>query len=394
MRVLSIGLTYPPDGMGGYEVTWRSAVEHMRARGHEVRILSARELRFYEHTPEGPPPLGTRERLAIERHNLAVLDDALREFRPDVLNPWPLGGMSVSLIERARRAGVPVAGVICDDWIVYCMRSDMWARRFYRRGWARAAETFTRVPTRVDLGAAGSWLFNSEWTRRRALEARPLPRTAVAYPGIESRRFTPRPPREEFGWRMAYVGRIDRRKGVDTAVEALAQLPAEATLTVVGTGDDDYARELRALADRLAVGDRVELRSVERDELAAVYAAADVVVFPVRWDEPWGLVPLESMAVGTPVVATGTGGSAEYLRDDHNCLIFPRDDAAALAAAISRLGADAGLRSNLRAGGLATSAEFGEESYNDAVAGSVEAAGAGAGGSPSSASSSRTSAAR
>ena len=125
MRVLSIGLTYPPDGMGGYEVTWRSAVEAMRSRGHDVDVLSARELRFYEHTPEGPPRMSTRERLAVERHNLAVLDAALRDSRPDVVNPWPLGGMSVSLIERARRAGIPVAGVICDDWIVYCMRSDM-----------------------------------------------------------------------------------------------------------------------------------------------------------------------------------------------------------------------------------------------------------------------------
>ena len=56
-----------------------------------------------------------------------------------------------------------------------------------------------------------------------------------------------------------------------------------------------------------------------RAELRDVYAAADVVVFPVQWNEPWGLVPLEAMSVGRPVVASGTGGSAEYLRDGENC---------------------------------------------------------------------------
>jgi glycosyltransferase involved in cell wall biosynthesis len=284
--------------------------------------------------------------------------------------------MSVSLIERARRRGVPAAAIVCDDWLVYCMRSDKWARRFGHRGRARVAETLTGVPTRVDLGAAGSWLFNSEHVRERALLVRPLPDTAVAHPGIEAGRFTEAPARPEFGWRLLYLGRIDRRKGIDTAIEALAQLPEQATLSVVGRGDESYARELRQLAARLGVDGRVDFAEVEREGVPAAYAAADVLVFPVRWDEPWGLVPLEAMAVGTPVVATGTGGSAEYLQDGENCLIFERDDAAALAAAVGRLAGDGDLRKRLRDGGVATAARYGEEPYNRAVVAAVERAGA------------------
>ena len=52
-----------------------------------------------------------------------------------------------------------------------------------------------------------------------------------------------------------------------------------------------------------------------------------MVVFPVRWEEPWGLVPIEAMARGRPVVATGRGGSGEYLRDGENCVLFEADDA-------------------------------------------------------------------
>ena len=95
-----------------------------------------------------------------------------------------------------------------------------------------------------------------------------------------------------------------------------------------------------------------------------MYAAADVVVFPVRWAEPWGLVPLEAMAVGRPVVATCTGGSAEYLRDGENCLVVPAEDPDALARAVARLSSDAALRDRLRARGFETAARFTEASFH------------------------------
>jgi glycosyltransferase involved in cell wall biosynthesis len=368
----------------------------MRERGHDVRVLAVdrrrddldaaaeedadvhRELEVYVHTREGAPVLSTRERLALERHNLATLERHMREFAPDVVNWWPVGGMSVSAIEHVRRAGLPAAGVICDDWLVYCKRSDMWARRFGRRGplLAAAAERLTAVPTRVDLGAAASWLFNSEAMRSRALEARPgLGRTAVAYPGIEQDRFRPAP-EHPWEWRLLYVGRIDPRKGIDTAIEALPQLAPDASLTVVGGGDDPHLDELRSLAAQLGVERRVAFERRPRDEVPSAYASSDAVVFPARWEEPFGLVPLEAMAVGRPVVATGTGGSAEYLRHEENCLIFERDDPAALAAAVTRLAQDDALRRRLRERGFETAARFGEDSYNRAVADAVERAAA------------------
>jgi glycogen synthase len=93
---------------------------------------------------------------------------------------------------------------------------------------------------------------------------------------------------------------------------------------------------------------------VPREELPARYAAADAVLFPVRWREPWGVVPLEAMGVGRPVVATGRGGSGEYLRDGENALLFDAEDPAALAARVERLASDEMLRARLRAGGLET----------------------------------------
>jgi glycogen(starch) synthase len=87
-------------------------------------------------------------------------------------------------------------------------------------------------------------------------------------------------------------------------------------------------------------------------------------VFPVRWSEPWGLVPLEAMGVGRPVVATGQGGSGEYLAHEQNSLLFPAEDPEALAAALRRLSEDPALRERLREGGRATAAVHGEGAYN------------------------------
>ena len=76
------------------------------------------------------------------------------------------------------------------------------------------------------------------------------------------------------------------------------------------------------MADRCGCAAAIGRRS------PAAYAAADAVLFPVSWEEPWGLVPLEAMAVGRPVLASRAGGGpAEYLRAGENCLHSP-DDAA------------------------------------------------------------------
>jgi glycosyltransferase involved in cell wall biosynthesis len=75
-------------------------------------------------------------------------------------------------------------------------------------------------------------------------------------------------------------------------------------------------------------------------------------------EEDFGIVPVEAMACGTPVLATGAGGSGEFLRDGENCLLFERGDPAALAEGVRRLAADPTLRRRIAVGGLATANEL------------------------------------
>jgi glycosyltransferase involved in cell wall biosynthesis len=159
-------------------------------------------------------------------------------------------------------------------------------------------------------------------------------------------------------------------------VEALALLPEVATLVIQGSGGDDaYLRLLHERADELGVLERVRFSTEPRERLPGVYGEADVLLFPVQWDEPWGLVPLEAMAIGRPVVATGTGGSREYLEHARNCLVYePRDSAQALAASVQRLANDPTLRERLRTEGFVTAAVHTENAYNEAIERALEAA--------------------
>lgn len=382
---------YPPHSYGGYEQVWRSATEHLRARGHDVHVLTT-DTRTGAHEPDPPhvhrelrwhlrggefAPLGPRARLAIARHNHGVLAAHLAIRRPDVFMWWSMGGLTLTLLETVRRRGVPAVAFVHDDWLDYGRYVDPWLSRFTgprRRLLAGPAERLTGIPARVDFAAAASYVFVSEHVRRHAREVGlELRDTSVAHSGIDPALLDPAPERE-WGWRLLYVGRLDPRKGVATAIEALALLPPEARLDLVGGWDAAEERRLRALAERAGVAERVAFRGHrDRGELPGFYAAADAVVFPVVWEEPWGLVPLEAMAQGRPVVATGRGGSAEYLRDGENCLLFEAGDAAALAAALRRLAGDPALRSTLRDGGLRTARRFSLAAFDEAIERRVEA---------------------
>jgi glycosyltransferase involved in cell wall biosynthesis len=188
------------------------------------------------------------------------------------------------------------------------------------------------------------------------------------HPGIDERLLDEPPAAAPWRWRLAYVGRIDRQKGVDTALTALAQLPAQATLTVWGTGDDRYIEEMKALASARGLADRARFEGfAEGERLRRAYTDADVVVFPVRWNEPFGLVPLEAMALGRPVISTLRGGTAEYIRDGENALVIPADDPRALARAVERLAAEETLRARMLERGRATAERYGRARFAERI---------------------------
>jgi len=130
------------------------------------------------------------------------------------------------------------------------------------------------------------------------------------------------------------VRRLEHRMGLDLAIRAVGRL-GSGTLVVAGTGSREL--ELRHLARTLRLEDRVRfLGPVPDADLSALYAAADVVVVPSRGLEGFGIVVLEAMATGRPVVATRVGGLPSATGPFAGESLVPADQVEALATAMAR----------------------------------------------------------
>jgi glycogen(starch) synthase len=383
--VLTVGNLYPPHHFGGYEIVWHSAVEHLREQGHDVRVLTTetrtgapdavdeeevhRELRWTLRDGRFEP-LGFRGGLSLARHNHKALAHHLDAFRPQVVSWWAMGGLTLGLLDVVRRRGLPAVAFVHADWLDWGRWADPFISglRGRRAPLVPVVEMISRMPVEPSFAAAARYVFVSEHTRQHALSlGLGLRDTGVAHSGIHKDFLDPAP-EVAWDWRLLYVGRLDPNKGIDTAVEAMKHLPTRAKLELVGGWDTAEEARLRSFASELGVSDRVNFTGqLERAEIVDAYGRADAVVFPVRWEEPWGLVPIEAMGRGRPVVATGRGGSAEFLRDQHNCLLFEAGDAKALAAALRRLASDDALRAHLRRGGLETAPRHTDQVFNQAV---------------------------
>lgn len=157
-------------------------------------------------------------------------------------------------------------------------------------------------------------------------------------------------------WIILHVGRMVPRKGVDTVIEALAQVVergVETARLVVAGGcspdpdADPYIAKLRKLARRLGVGERVRfLGSVSHQSLPHLYGASDVFV-TTPWYEPFGITPLEAMACGLPVVGSNVGGIKFSVRDGETGYLVPPRTPSAVADRLIELHALPGLAASL-----------------------------------------------
>jgi D-inositol-3-phosphate glycosyltransferase len=177
-------------------------------------------------------------------------------------------------------------------------------------------------------------------------------RVFVVPPGVDLATFQPlgrREARRQIGYAdgplLLFVGRLERLKGVEVAIRALALLEGRAhpdlRLLVLGEdsrdGDESEKERLKAVASSLGVRDRVDfVGSVAQHELPYFYSAADACVMP-SYSESFGLVGLEAQACGCPVVASDVPGLRSVVRDGVSGYLIEGNDPAAYAERIGRL---------------------------------------------------------
>ncbi len=376
--MLVVSNLYPPYYIGGYELGCRDVVEALQKRGHEIRVLTSTYgveraqvdgpiYRWLKSDLDGLPTsrIGlTLRLLENEVINRRALRRLARLFRPDVVYFWNLRGVSVSLAFCAQRMGLRPCYFVSDNWLseweldswfALCTRksdrlSINLAKMSLRALLAPLGLTF---PNRLDLQSVQ---YVSNYVKRVALEAGKLATLArVIHWGVDPKRFTYNertfyPPR-----RLLYVGQVVPHKGMHTAIEAIRILVKEwgclsLHLRVFGgSKNDKYVAELRRLVSSYELNENVDFAGpVPRDQLPSIYRQHDILLFPSIWDEPFSITLLEGMSCGLAVVGTRTGGTEEVLKDGHNGLVFPVEDANGCAHQILRLLQDRELYETLR----------------------------------------------
>ena len=190
---------------------------------------------------------------------------------------------------------------------------------------------------------------SSDLARRAVALGADLDRLEVIPYGVDARRFKP-DARARAAYRarlgladnsplIVAAGRLVRKKGFEYLIDALARIDDPAVVALAGGGD--LRHELAERARAAGVGSRVQfLGDINQDEVAGLFAAADVAVVPSVHDDSGNVdglpnTVLEALASATPVVATTAGGIGTVIEDGHTGMIVPERDSPALAAGIT-----------------------------------------------------------
>jgi glycosyltransferase involved in cell wall biosynthesis len=337
---------------GGQNVHVAELARALAARGHRVRVHTRRDAADLPervpltegvevvHVTAGPAVgIGKDELLPHMPEFGRRLTELWTAAPPDVVHAhfWMSG---VASLPAAREARTPLLQT-------FHALGTVKQRHQGRRDTSPAE----RIALETDLGRAVDRVVATCTDEVAELDAMGVPtdRVTVVPCGVDVDHFSPgsgadgRDPDGRL--RLVSVGRLVERKGVDTVVRALVELP-DCELLVAGGPEigmldrDPEAVRLLTLAGELGVADRVRLLGrVGHDDMPGLLRAADVVV-ATPWYEPFGIVPIEAAACGRPVVGSAVGGLLDTVLPGRTGLLVPPRDPAALAAAVRELAAD------------------------------------------------------
>jgi phosphatidylinositol alpha-mannosyltransferase len=346
---MRIALTCPYawDDPGGVQVHVRELTARLRDRGHDAVVLAPVRQQPRESwvvgvgKPVDIPYNASNAPIDPRPWSRGVVRGALAAFGPDVVHAHEPLAPSTSMWATLE-ASVPVVGTFHSG----ASRS---------RAFDLAAPMLRRVADRLALRIAVS-------ERAAAFARDRIGGTFEIVPnGIDVERWSSAEPRADLagpGTKLLFVGRLDERKGFPDAARAFASLaPHRPDLRLVVAGDgpqrgavDELPADLR---ERITM-----LGHLPNTDVPAVSAACDLYLGPSTGGESFGIVLVEAMAAGLPVVASDTPGYDEVVRDGVDGLLVPPRDPAALAAGVERLLGDAELRERLVVAGRERAASF------------------------------------
>ena len=340
MRVALVA-PYDLSVAGGVNNQIRAQAAALRGLGHDVRIFGPASGALAEGEVSLGRTLnvtigGTASGLGVDPRALGAVRRMVREPFDVVHVHEPFTPLAPWLVLLGARA--PLVGT-------FHVHREEGHRLYAATSWA-LRPLARRLRARIAVSDAA----------RRTVEPHFPGRYDIVPNGIDVRRFQtlrPRPAHMAADRRwVVYVGRLEPRKGVDVLIYAMHRVQKrapEAALLIVGDGPE--RERLKGLAR--ATGISVTFAgALPDDDLVACLQAADIVCSPALGGESFGIVLLEAMASGKPIVASRIDGYAELIGDADCARLVPPGDDGALAAALAILVANDDLRRRLGACGV------------------------------------------
>lgn len=358
LRVVLVS-PYSWDVPGGVQVHVRELAAHLRARGHEARVLAPGRRRGRRDDAwivgRAVPVRGNGSiaRISFGPQVGRAVTRALREARPDVIHVHEPLVPSVAM-HAVLAANAPVVATFHSN-----VGRERVGSVWFQLAVPLVRPVWNKLARRIAVSEAA----------RHSVCSRMGEGDIVIIPnGVDVRRFasaTPAPLGE--GRHLVFVGRLEERKGFPVAVKAFARLAAshpDVRLVVIGDGSQRDAIDLLPPEARSRV---VMLGRVDDARLASCLRAADIYLGPALGGESFGIVLAEAMAAGLPIVASDISGYRDVARDGREALLVPPGDPAALAAAVERLLADPALAKSLGDAGTVRARDFDWESVTERI---------------------------
>jgi glycosyltransferase involved in cell wall biosynthesis len=367
MRIALIPSAYAP-AVGGVEELTRRIAQHLIGRGHAVEVwtirhpaeLPAAELIDSVTVRRFDTPLPAARAASLLRIGpeaagaMLVLRRAVRSFRPDVLHVQCFSANGVYAAALSRTLGVPLVvslqgETVMDDRDIYKHSVSL---RLGLRAGLRQAAAVTGCSQFVLDDAVGRFGLDPA-------------RGQVIPNGVDLDGDLPTEPLDlPFSSFVLGLGRVVEKKGFDLLIDAFAQLERDNLGLVIG-GDGPALATLRNIVSSLGLGGRVVLPGMlSRGQVAWAMANAALFVMPSRV-EPFGIVALEGLMAGCPVIVSSRGGASEVIRDGRDGLVVDPFDPGALSAAIERILGDESLSKRLIDNGRVRIAEFSWDRITD-----------------------------
>ncbi|OXM13722.1 glycosyltransferase family 4 protein [Paenibacillus herberti] len=347
MNILTTGMgwiDHTPGGLNRYFADYTLA---MQQQGHNIRALvtaggeKISAPPYMEEVLTQSDKTGTWDRVRAFRTAAA---QTKKQWRPDVYNPH--FALYASLIGRGQLpANIPIVTHFHGPWAKESMIED--------KSSFSAQQINYQIKKKVESLAynrSNRFIVLSEYFSSLLQQDYGIPGNIVhIVPGaVDTERFKPSSNRQQLRKELGFhendrvlfcVRRLVRRMGIDRLIHAMSEISAQVPEAIlIIAGDGTMRDELKALSAKLELTDKIRfVGRVSNEELVQWYQAADVSVVPTVTLEGFGLVTVEALACGTPVVGTPNGGTKEILQQFDSNLLFDDDTPEAMSSRIISL---------------------------------------------------------